>query len=81
MCSRRRPRQHDGRHGGREFVAGRGEVNGLKKAGAAKKKNQVMDMEALMALGKRLNRRTGRGSYREVLAASLLRSATSAAGW
>jgi terminase large subunit-like protein len=32
-----------------------------------------MDLEALMALGKRLDKRVGRGSYREVLAASLLR--------
>ncbi len=32
-----------------------------------------MDLEALMALGKRLDKRVGRGSYREVLATSLLR--------
>jgi hypothetical protein len=32
-----------------------------------------MDMEALMALGKRLDKRTKQGSYREVLAASLLK--------
>jgi hypothetical protein len=32
-----------------------------------------MDLEALMALGKRLDKRAGRGSYREVLAASLLK--------
>jgi hypothetical protein len=33
-----------------------------------------MDLEALLALGRWLNRRTRRGSYREVLAASLLRN-------
>jgi len=32
-----------------------------------------MDLEALMALGKKLDKRVGRGSYREVLAASLLK--------
>ena len=31
-----------------------------------------MDLEALMALGKKLDKRTTRGSYREVLAESLL---------
>jgi len=36
-------------------------------------KHQGTDLEALMALGKRLDQRTKRGSYREVLAASLLR--------
>ena len=40
---------------------------------ASQAKSRVMDLEALMALGKRLDQRTGRGSYREVLAASLLR--------
>jgi hypothetical protein len=40
--------------------------------GAFKRKNQV-DLEALMALGQRLDQRVGRGSYREVLAWSLLR--------
>jgi hypothetical protein len=34
--------------------------------------NQAVDLEALKALGKRLDKRAGRGSYREVLAASLL---------
>ncbi len=32
-----------------------------------------MDLEALMAFGKRLDKRTGRGSYREVLAETLLK--------
>ena len=32
-----------------------------------------MDLEALVALGKRLDKRAGRGSYREVLASSLLK--------
>jgi hypothetical protein len=32
-----------------------------------------LDLEALMALGKRLDKRVGRGSYRELLAVSLLR--------
>jgi hypothetical protein len=32
-----------------------------------------MALEALLALGKRLNKPVGRGSYREVLAASLLK--------
>ncbi len=32
-----------------------------------------MDLEALIALGKRLDKRAGRGSYRELLASSLLR--------
>ncbi len=45
----------------------------MRRTRAAKAKNQVMDLEALMALGKRLDKRTKRGSYREVLAASLLR--------
>lgn len=36
-------------------------------------KNQGMDLEALIALGKRLDQRTKSGSYREVLAASLLK--------
>ncbi len=36
-------------------------------------KSQGMDLEALMALGKRLDQPTKRGSYREVLAASLLK--------
>ncbi len=44
------------------------------RARAAKTKDQGMDLEALMALGKRLDKRTGRGSYREVLASSLLQS-------
>ena len=34
--------------------------------------SKVMDLEALMALGKKLDKRTTRGSYREVLAESLL---------
>jgi hypothetical protein len=37
------------------------------------KTSRVLDLEALMALGKRLDKRMGRGSYREVLAVSLLR--------
>ena len=45
----------------------------MQRSGAEKIKNQVMDLEALLALGRWLNRRTRRGSYREVLAASLLR--------
>jgi hypothetical protein len=40
---------------------------------ASKTKNQGMDLEALRALGKSLDRRAGRGSYREVLAWSLLK--------
>jgi hypothetical protein len=47
-----------------------------RRNGASKEKNQgkkAMDLEALLALGKRLDRRVGRGSYREVLAASLLK--------
>ena len=47
------------------------------RAGASKGKSQAikkqgMDLEALKALGKRLDKRTGKGSYREVLAGSLL---------
>jgi hypothetical protein len=36
-------------------------------------KSAGLDMEALLALGKRLDKRTKKGSYRELLAASLLR--------
>jgi hypothetical protein len=42
------------------------------QARAASTKHQVVDLEALVALGKRLAQRTKRGSYREELAASLL---------
>ena len=38
-----------------------------------KRAKNGMDLAALMALGRRLDQRTARGSYREVLAASLLR--------
>jgi len=48
-------------------------VKTTQREGASKVKNQVMDLEALMALGKRLDKRVGQGSYREVLAASLLK--------
>ncbi len=44
----------------------------MRRTRAAKAKNQMMDLEALMALGKRLDQRTKRGSYREVWAASVL---------
>ncbi len=41
-------------------------------AATSQAKTQGMNLEALKALGKRLDKRAGRGSYREVLASSLL---------
>jgi hypothetical protein len=52
------------------------EMKATRPSGASKMKNRVtgqgMNLEALKALGKRLDKRAGRGSYREVLAGSLL---------
>ncbi len=46
----------------------------MKKAmrGSVSRKKQGMDLEALVALGMRLDKRVGRGSYREMLTESLL---------
>ena len=47
----------------------------MKATGAVKSKRatkQAMDLEVLRALGRRLDKRAGEGSYRELLAASLL---------
>ncbi len=49
------------------MVARRGRASGRKK------ERSTLDLEALMALGKRLDRKAGRGKYREVLAESLLK--------
>ena len=45
---------------------------GTKKATLGQRASRRLDMEALLALGEKLDKRTRKGSYREVLAASLL---------
>lgn len=44
----------------------------VRRRGASKGRNQGMDLEALAALGRKLDKRAEWGSYREVMAASLL---------